>query len=274
DNDRPESLDCTAVSVATISNTRVTPILGRSFLPGDDAPGIHVVLMGNILWHSRYFADPGIVGRQIRMNGESYTLIGVMPAQYAIWGTQLWIPLRLDQGDLDRAHRAYWVAAMLREGVTQEQANARLAVMARQWEGERAAQSPEYDGLRLIAVDVLAYVNRPLKDAMLVLLAAVGLLLLITCANLANLLLARAASRRREVAVRFALGGSRLRIIRQFLTESVLLSVIGGAVGLLLAWHSVPRIGGLIVDYVSSEAGEFRLEWSAFFFALFLSVLI
>jgi len=275
DSDRPEALDCTAVSAGTIANTRVAPILGRTFLSGDDVPGApRVVLVGNILWHSRYFADPGLVGKQIRMNGENYTVIGIMPSQFALWGTQLWIPLHIDGNDRDRANRSYWIAAMLRKGVTQEQARARLAIIARQWEHEYGSQAPEYQGLRLSSEDVLAYVNRPLKEAMLVLLAAVGLLLIVTCANLANLLLARAASRHREVAVRLALGASRVRIIRQFLAESVVLSLVGGSFGLLLAWRSVPLIENLIVDYVSTEAGEFRLDLTAFVFALLLSVLI
>src|SRR5262249_44500805 len=162
------------------------------------------------------------------------------PPQFAIWGTQLWIPLYLDPGDHDRAHRAYWIAAMIRKGMTLEQARTRLAVVASQWEREHAAEFPEYSGLRLIPQDVLAYVNRPLNQALVILLAAVALLLLVTCATLANLLFARAASRRREVAVRLALGGSRSRIIRQFLAESILLSIAGAAFGLLLAWRSVP----------------------------------
>jgi putative ABC transport system permease protein len=275
DNGRPESFDVTAVSADAIRNTGVQPLLGRSFLPGEDVPGgPHVVLISSILWQRRYQSDPNILGKQIRMNGEDYSVIGVMPPYFLMWGTQLWIPLHLDPNELNRSHRAYWVTAMIKKGVTLKQADARLAIVAQQWEYEHSGQTPEYSNLSLSTQDILEGINASIKNAMLVLLAAIALLLVITCANVTNILLARVTARRREVAIRLAIGGSRTRITRQFLTESVLLSVVAGAAGLLLAWQSVPLIGGLIVNYVATEAREFKLDFTAFLFMVLLSVFI
>lgn len=275
DNGHPESLDVTAVSAGTIRDTGVSPILGRSFLPGEDAPGgPNVVLIADSLWQRRYQRDPNIVGRQIRMNDENYSVIGVMPPYFRFWGTELWIPLRLDYNERNRSRRAYWVTAMLKKGVTQKQADARLSVVAHHWEQQDGSQVPEYANLRLWTEDVMKYVTSDLREAVLVLLTAIVFLLIITCSNVTNILLARVTARRREVAIRLALGGSRIRIACQFLTESVLLAVTSGALGLLVAQQSLPLIRRLVIDYVSTEAREFSFDSSAFLFVTALSVLI
>jgi putative ABC transport system permease protein len=275
DNGHPESLDVTAVSADAIRNTGVSPILGRSFLPGEDAPGgPNVVLIGDSLWQRRYQRDPNILGHQIRMNDENYSVIGVMPPYFLLWGTQLWVPLRLDYNERNRSHRAYWVTAMLKKGVTQKEADATLAVIAHHWEQQDGGQVPEYANLRLWTEDVMKYVTSSMKDAMLVLLAAIAFLLVITCSNVTNILLARISGRRREVAIRLALGGSRIRITRQFLTESVLLAVASGALGLLIAQQSLPLIRHLVIDYVSTESREFKFDSSAFLLVTAFSVLV
>jgi predicted permease len=275
DNGHPESFDVTAVSADAIRNTGVQPLLGRSFLPGEDAPGgPNVVVISYSLWQGRYLGDPNILGRQIRMNDENYSVIGVMPPYFLMWGTQLWVPLHIDYNEGNRSHRAYWVTAMLKKGVSQKQADARLAVIAHHWEQQNASQAPEYANLRLWTEDVIRYVTSDLKDAMLVLLVAIALLLIITCSNVTNILFARVTARRREVAIRLAMGGSRIRIIRQFLTESVLLAVTSGALGLMIARESLPLIRRLVIDYVSTEAREFRFDFSAFLFVVGLSVLV
>jgi predicted permease len=275
DNGHLESLDVTAVSAGAIRSTGVKPILGRTFLPGEDVPGgPNLVVISDILWQRRYQRNPNILGRQIRMNGENYSVIGVMPPYFLMWGTQLWIPLRVDYHDTNRSYRAYWVTAMLKKGVSQKQADARLAVLARQWEQRDGGQVPEYAALRLWTEDVMRYVTSSLKDAILVLIAAIALLLVITCANVANILLARVAARRREVAVRLALGGGRLRVARQFLTESLLLALASGALGVLIAWQALPIIRRSVVDYVSTEAREFSFDSSAFLFVAGLSLVV
>jgi putative ABC transport system permease protein len=275
DNGHLESLDVTAVSADAIRATGVKPILGRTFLPGEDVPGgSNLVVISDILWQRRYQRDPNILGRQMRMNGENYSIIGVMPPYFLMWGTELWIPLRVDYHDTNRSHRAYWVTAMLKKGVSQKQTDARLALLAREWEQRDGGQVPEYAALRLWTEDVIKYVTSSLKDAVLVLLAAIALLLVITCANVANILLARVNARRREVAVRLALGGGRLRVARQFLTESVLLAFASGVLGLLIAWQALPLIRRFVVDYVSTESREFAFDSSAVLFVAGLSILV
>lgn len=275
DNGHPESLDGTAVSADAIRNTGVQPILGRSFLAGEDAPGgPNIVLLGYDLWQDRYQGDPNILGRQIRMNDESYTVIGVMPRYFRLWGTPVWVPLRLDYNESNRSHRAYWVTAMLKKGISKKQADTRLAVVAHEWERRHGGQAPEYANLRLWTEDVMKYVTSSMKDAMMVLLVAIALLLVITCANVTNILLARIAGRRREVAIRLALGASRLRITCQFLTESVILAVASGALGLLIAYQSLPLIRHHVIDYVSTEASEFRFDASAFLLVIAFSFLV
>jgi putative ABC transport system permease protein len=273
DNGHPESLDATAVSADTIRNSGVSPILGRSFLPGEDAlGGPNVVLIGDSLWQRRYQRDPNIVGHQIRMNDENYSVIGVMPPYFRFWGTELWVPLRLNYNERNRSRRAYWVTAMLKKGVTQKQADARLAVVAHQWERQDGGQVPEYLNLRLWTEDVMRCVTSSMKDAIIVLLAAIAFLLVITCSNVSNILLAHISGRRREVAIRLALGASRIRITCQFLTESVLLAVTSGALGLLIAQQSLPLIRHLVIDYVSTEAREFKFDFSAFLLVTAFSV--
>ena len=275
DQSRPESLDVTAVSADAIRNTGVKPLLGRSFLPGEDAPGApNDVVISDMLWQRRYQRDPNILGKQIRMNDENYTVIGVMPPYFLMWGTELWVPLRVNYQENNRSRRAYWVTAMLKKGVSQKQANARLAALARQWEQQHGGQAPEYSNLLLWTEDVMKYVTSSLKYAVLVLLAAIAFLLIITCANVTNILLARVTARRREVAIRLAIGGSRFRITRQFLTESVLLAVTSGALGMLLARQSLPLIRAFVIDYVSEESREFQFDSTAFLFVAGLSVLV
>jgi predicted permease len=275
DSGHLDSGRATALTVGELQSTGVAPLLGRAFLPGEDAPGSpNVVIISDRFWHHRYQGDPQIIGRSIPMDGASYTIVGVMPARFLLWGTDMWIPLRFDPNDRNRSNRTYWVTAMVRPGISPKQVNARLALLAQQWESDHRAEAPEYAGLRLWCDDIMAFQNSTLRNAMLVLLAAIALLLVITCANVANLLLSRAHARRREVSVRLALGARRGRIVRQFLIESMILSALGGACGFLVAWWSVPQIGAMVVDYVTTEAGEFKVNWQAFCFALGLSLLI
>jgi predicted permease len=275
DSGRPEFARATAVTANALRATHVEPLLGRVFLRGEDSSSApNVVVIGDRLWQRRYQRDPQIIGRSMRLNGQTYTIVGVMPPRFLLWGTDMWVPLHLDPNDRNRSNRTYWVTAMVKPGVSMKQVNARLAVAAHQWEADRTAATPEYANLRLWAVDILSVINEPLRDAMLVLLAAIALLLTITCANVANLLLSRAHARRREVAVRLALGARRGHIIRQLLTESVILSALGGAFGFLLAWWGVPLIGSMIIDYSATEAGEFRIDQKAFWFMLVLSLFV
>jgi putative ABC transport system permease protein len=211
----------------------VEPMLGRNFLPEEDRPGARrVVVLSHRLWARRFGSDPRVLGRQLALNGESYAVIGVMPASFRFPSmAELWTPFDLNAASVEVANY-FQVLGRLRDGVSPEAAAAAAKGSTRAFDAsfphELAPQ--ESFGLRPLQERLYGRV----RPALLVLLAAVGAVLLIACVNIANLQLARAATRRREIAIRSVLGAGAGRIVGQLLTESVLLALLGGAAGLLL----------------------------------------
>ena len=234
----PEELRATAVSPNFFQLMGVNPSQGRGFTSEEEQPGKDkIVVLGHGLWQRRFGADPKILNRTILLNGEQLTVVGIMPPGFQFPNkADLWIPLAPNER-LRAARGAFWmpVVGRLKAGVTRAQAQADMNVIASQLEQQYSVNA----GYGINVVPLQEQIVGNFRTALLVLLWAVAFVLLIACANLANLLLARGASRQREVAVRIALGATRLRIVRQLLTESVLLSVVGGAVGLLSAWWGV-----------------------------------
>ncbi len=221
----------------------IEPQLGRGFLaPGDEDAGIHDAVISNRIWQSRFGSDPSVIGKAVEINGQHFTVVGVMPAtaQYPL-RSDLWLPwAQMDQVErTSRQYHATDTVARLRKGVTLEQASVELNTIAARLARSYPATNRNV-GVRIVPLrDALVGQLRP---TLLALLAAVALVLFIACVNIANLLLVRASNRQREIAVRTALGATRLRLLRQFLAESLVLSVLGAIAGTLLAAAAMPLL--------------------------------
>jgi putative ABC transport system permease protein len=261
----PERILGTRVTANTITMTQTAPILGRTFREDEDRPGgPRVVVLSYELWQRRFSGDRNVLGSAIRLDDLDYTVIGVMPHYYDLWGGELWIPLQLDFANNNRSDRRNWIVAVLRKGVSEAQANARLRTLSKQLEQQYGITSPEYRDWDLSVWNIKEAVIGGVKPALLVLAGAVGLLILIVCANVAVLLLVRATSRMKEIALRVALGARRARIIRQMLTESLLLSFAGAVGGVCISAGCLPLLVHLIPrQYLPTAPELVRVDHSA-----------
>ena len=276
----PELLAGALVSANLFHVLGVTPQLGRSFLDEEDLQGHdHVAIISDSLWRRRFHADPAIAGRKILLDGNPYEVAGVLPAAFqfptqdAIGGAlgpaaDVFKPLGYTKDDLEDivGDFNYAAIARLRPGVTARQAAAELDVI----QAAISARIPEKMDLHVALSPLHEEIVGHARRGLLVLLGAVGAVLLILCVNLANLSLARAAGRARESAIRTALGAGRAQLVRQTLTESVLLSLVGGALGIALAWWGVALlVSAAPVDL--PRLGEVRLDGRVLGFALLIS---
>ncbi len=268
----PEMVLGGAVTINLFEVLGVQPILGRAFTEDDDRPGVNVIILSYGLWQSRYGGDPGVIGRSILMNDAKTTIIGVMPPGFTLpkRKTQFLSPAQFTPQMLNnRRQHLLSVIARLKPGITLARSQSDMTAIA----GRLAQQYPETNR-QLGAVVV------PLKDqivgntgtALLVLLAAAGCVLLIACANVANLLLAKAAVREREMAIRTAMGAARGRLIIQMMTESVLLALAGGVLGLLLARLSMRVLVALIPTGLPG-ASQLSIDGRLLAFTLGISLL-
>jgi len=247
----PERLNGGLVTGAYFSTLGVPAALGRALLPADaEGTGQKVVVLSGALWRRRYASDPGVVGRTLRLNGEAYQVVGVMPAGFRDLfdpRAELWAPLTFEPAQRTaRTSEFMSLVARLRPGVTPDQAEREMAAFAGRLKADHPGEYPPDWSLRTRGIP--EQLTGDLRPALLVLLGAVGFVLLIACANVANLLLARAAARQREVAVRAALGAGRGVLVRQLLAESVLLSLIGGVGAVVLAWLGIRALRALQPD--------------------------
>jgi putative ABC transport system permease protein len=268
-NDKPEKIQGEKIAAEYFQVLGIDPIAGRVFLAEEDKPGgERVVLLSHGLWQRRFGGDPKIVGQTITINGQGTTVVGIMPNDYRP-NIEFWIPLAIDFTNSDRSLHEIQVIGRLAPGMTQEQAQAEMNTIA----ARLAEQYPDLNagwGVALVPVHQMIVQN--IRPALLVLLGAVGFVLLIACTNVANLLLARAASREREIAIRIALGASRFRLVRQVLTESVLIALIGGSLGVLVALWGTDFLVGLNPQGIP-RAHEIGVDARVLGFALGVSIL-
>jgi putative ABC transport system permease protein len=245
----------------------VAPLIGRGITPEDAKPGAPpVFVMSYRMWQKRFSGDTGILGRSFTLNGTPMTLVGIMPKRFTKRGAELWVP-----ADLDPASDRWFVfQGRLRPGVTLKQVEADLLPIA-----QRLAAINPKDFPKRFTIEATSYVDSivgPFKKTLLTLSAAVALLLLIACANVANMLLARSTARDREMAIRSALGASRWRVVRQLLVESVLLGIGGAVLGCGLAWGGIKAMVSLIPLGAIPQEVEIGLDWPVLWFSLGLAI--
>jgi putative ABC transport system permease protein len=265
---RPERVNALVVSSGFFATLGTPPTLGRGFIQSDEQWGSHrVIVLSDGLWKGRFGADPSIVGRAISVNGDRYVVVGVMSPRFMFLSTaaQVFVPMAFEAGDNMNTHNNYFLTMVgrLKPTVDGAAASADMNLIAR----EIAIEHPQTKGTTVRVSPLRDALVQDARRPVLVLLGAVALVLLISCVNLANLLLARGAVRAREMALRTAIGASRRRLVRQLLTESLVLASTGAAAGLLVTYLSIDALNLLSRD-VLPRAEDIRIDTAVFLFTL------
>lgn len=274
--DRPERLNGASVTANLFETIGAKPLLGRTFIPEEDGverqvPPSKVAVVSHQLWRENFGADPAILSKTLRLNGQPYSIVGVMPPDFYFLSkvTQVWVPGQLNRNQRD--FRAWTTVARLAPG---QDARAALAEM-QQIAAALAREHPKNNQNWTVHTDALLdwIVGEDFRDTLLMLFAAIGLVLLLACVNIANLLLARSAGRQREAAIRVALGATRGRLLAQLTTESVVLSALGGLLGLTLTWALLDTIVKLVPASLMPPVSNVRINGSVLAFTGLVALL-
>ncbi len=257
--DAPLQFDGATVTGNTFEFLGVPPLLGRAITPEDAKPGAPpVFVLSYKVWQKKFAGDPSIVGRTFTMNDKPTTLIGIMPKRFAWWGADLWIPTSIDRSESGPTARYFFLLGHLKPGLTPQSAQPDIEIIARRI----AKQYPDVFP-KQFSVSVQSLVDNVVgkfRTTLYTLLAAVGLLLLIACANVANLLLAKATARDKELAIRSTLGAARSRIVAQLMVESVLLALAGAAAGCFFAWGELKGLIALLPKFTFPDEADIHIN--------------
>jgi predicted permease len=267
----PQRLRGNYGTFSTFQVMGVPPLLGRIAVPEDGQPGATpVVVLGYSFWQRQFGGDPSVLGRQLRLNDNVRTVIGVMPKRFMWRGADVYLPITFERGRVVEGVRSAHLLGRLKPGVTESQAEADLRPIIETLIEREPAQFPQ-GNWRVGLLSFKETFPSSIRNDLWVLFGAVGLLLLIACANVSNLLLSKATARQKEMAVRAALGGGRSRLIRQLLTESLLIAAAGGVLGVVLAFGSLRAILGIVpVNTIPAES-EIALNTPVLLFAVIIS---
>ena len=273
--DQPEVISGLQVTANLVPMLGIEPLFGRSFTPEEDQPGARrVLLLSYQLWRRRFGADPHVVGQTTRLSDQDYVIVGVMPPHFQFapfWQTQaeMWTPLMLGRRNNDREGRSLRLFARLRPGVSIAQAQGQMDTVARRL---AAAYPSTNANLGIELVPLREKVVGAVRPTLLLLLATVAFVLIIACADITNLVLTRAMARKKDIAVRLAIGANRFQIIRQLTIESLVLAGLGGSGGLLLARLSLAMLTATLPTASLPRQQEVSLDAAVFGFALLVSL--
>jgi putative ABC transport system permease protein len=267
---RAERVRAAVITANTWAMLGVQPLLGRVFTADEDRNGgEHLVVVNYRFWQTHLGGRPDVIGSTLRAEGVPYTIIGVMPRSFVWWNQDLWFPAQLDSQDVDRGNRIWYIQARMRNGLSIAQAEAALQSYSAGL--QRQFGRPEYENLKIILNPLVFDVLQDLRHMLFLLLGAVFLVLIVASANVGTLQLARGMGRGPELAVRLALGASRMRVVRQLVTENLLIALLAGLLGLALGRALINPLVSLIPDQIPAES-QIALDWRVGLFAIAIAL--